>query len=116
MGAEAIDFIPRATRYGLNVPVMLYLPDDIASGRTINISETGILATFDRSLDPWATGRLCAEVRRSYLSIEVRVVRVEGRQTGMTFHIVTEGDHAAIRELIEFAQMELAAVPPAPAA
>ena len=116
MGTETIDSTPRATRYDLNVPVVLYLLDGIASGRTINVSDTGILATFDRPLDPWDTGRLHTLATGSYLSIEVRVVRVEGQQVGMTFQIAEESDRATIGKLIELANLGLALVPPAPAA
>jgi hypothetical protein len=116
MGGETIDFIPRETRYDLDLPVALYLFDGIASGRIINVSETGILATFHRPLDLWATGRLCAEARGTYLNIEVRVARVEGGRTGLTFRILNESDRATLREFIELAKLGLDAAPPAPAA
>jgi len=117
MVAKTIDFLAREIRYDLDVPVLLYLLDGVAAGHTINISGSGVLAVFNnRRVDAWDTGRLRIETRGGYLSIEVRVARVEGHQAGMTFRIENESDRVTIRELIALAMLGLAILPPAPAA
>jgi hypothetical protein len=112
MGAN--NFNPLDARMDMDVPVILYLHDRIASGHTVNVSDSGMLATFDRRLDPWATGRLCVVTEKSHLSIQVRIVRVDGSLAGMSF--VSDSDHADIQQLIEHANGGPAAAPRAPAA
>ena len=114
MGAEKIDFNPFDTRREIHVPIMLYLNDRVASGHTVNVSDSGMLAMFDRRLDPWVSGRLSVVTRNCHLSIEVRVVRVDGHLAGMTF--VRDSDHATIQQLIEHAGREMAVQAHVPAA
>jgi hypothetical protein len=97
------DATPRAPRFDIKVPLVLYLRDRIASGHSINVSESGMLATFNRRLDPWAAGHLCAVAGELHLAIDVHVVRVEGRAAAMAFEVGSEGDRATIRRLIEYA-------------
>jgi hypothetical protein len=116
MGPDASGITPRAPRFDLKVPLVLYLRDRIASGHSVNVSESGMLATFDRRLEAWLTGHLCVVAGEWHLAIDVRIVRVEGRVAAMAFEIANEGDRATIRKLIECANPGLMAQPPAPAA
>ena len=116
MGSGANSFISRAPRFDLKVPVVLYLRDRLASGYSINVSESGMLATFNRTVDPLLKGHLSAVAGEWHLSIDVHIVRVEGRVTAMAFEIEGEADRATIQKLIDHAEHEHAIELPAPAA
>jgi hypothetical protein len=109
MGSDANSFNPRALRFELKVPVVLYLRDHMASGQSINVSESGMLARFDRALEIWLKGHLCVVAGEWHLSIDVHIARVDGWVTALTFEIKGEGDRATIRKLIELAEHDLAA-------
>jgi hypothetical protein len=109
MGSDASSFISRAPRFDLKVPVVLYLRDHMSSGQSINVSESGMLVRFDRTLEIWLKGHLCAVAGEWHLSINVHIIRVEGRVTALAFEIKGEGDRATIRKLIELADHNLAA-------
>jgi hypothetical protein len=115
MGPVASGFTPRAPRFDLKVPVVLYLGDRIASGHSINVSESGMLAMFDRPVEAWLTGQLSSVAGEWHLSIDVRVVRAEGRTAALVFKIVSEGDRATIQKLIDHADPGSADRPLAPA-
>lgn len=116
MGSGTNSFISRAPRFALKVPVVLYLRDHMASGQSINVSESGMLARFDRTLDIWLKGHLCAVAGEWHLSIDVHIARVDGRVTALAFEIKGEGDRTTIQKLIELAEHEHPAALPAPAA
>jgi PilZ domain-containing protein len=103
MGSDEKVFAPRAPRFDLRTPVVLHLPEGIVKGYSVNVSESGMLAKFDRPVDIWAEGRLSADVGEWNLSINFRVARIEGRDTGLCFHIANEGDRKTIQKLIEYA-------------
>jgi hypothetical protein len=105
MGSDAKVLAPRAPRFDFRTPVVLFLPQGIMKGYSVNVSESGMLAKFDRPVDIWAEGRLSADVGEWNLSINIRVARIEGRETGLSYHIANEGDHKTIQKLIEFATL-----------
>jgi hypothetical protein len=109
MGSDANSFIPRSLRFALNVPVVLYLRDHMASGRSINVSDSGMLVRFDQTLEIWLKGHLCVVAGEWHLSIDVHIIRVEGQLTALAYEIGSEGDRATIRKLIELADHNLAA-------
>ena len=109
MGSDTSSFSPRAPRFELKVPVVLYLRDHMASGQSVNVSESGMLVRFDRTLEIWLKGHLCAVAGEWHLSINVHIIRVDGQLTALAYEIGSEGDRATIRKLIELAEHDLAA-------
>jgi PilZ domain len=103
MGSDANVFPPRAPRFDLRTPVVLLLPQGIVKGYSVNVSESGMLARFDRLVDIWAEGRLEAVIGDWDISINIRVARIEGRETGLRYNIANEGDRMTIQRLIEHA-------------
>jgi hypothetical protein len=109
MGPDAQGFQSRAARFDLKVPLVLYLRDHMTSGQSINVSESGMLARFDRSLEIWLKGHLCVVAGEWHLGIDVHIARVDGRMTALVFEIRSDGDRATIQKLIELADHDLAA-------
>jgi hypothetical protein len=101
MNSNAHDWIDRAPRLPLKTTVFFDYAEGRVKGRTVNISESGMLAVFDRHLDVWLPGRIVAVVGEWYLDVRVRVVRVDGRTAALTFEGLTESSRAAIQKLVE---------------
>jgi hypothetical protein len=98
---ETTSFTPRAPRLNLKIPVVFDFDRGRASGQSVNISESGILAVFDRSLDIWITGRLSILVGDSYVRIQARVARVNGRIAALAFRPMSGTDRTIIHNFIE---------------
>jgi len=101
MGYSATGVPSRAPRFNLSTRVVLHLPEGNFKGHSINVSQSGMLATFDRALDVWLDGRLFALVGEDFLGINVRVARVDGRLAGLTFQVAGESDRIMIQKLLE---------------
>jgi hypothetical protein len=98
---ETPGFTPRATRISLRIPVIFDFARGRARGQSVNVSESGVLAAFDRHLDIWITGRLSILVGESDVSIEARVARVNGREAALAFRGMSDKNRAAIQKLIK---------------
>jgi hypothetical protein len=96
-------FYSRAYRFDLKMPIFLDLPEGRVKGRSLDVSESGMLAFFEQPLDVWLTGRLSAVIGGWQISINVRVARVDGRKTGLNFLVGSRGDLVTIQKLIELA-------------
>jgi hypothetical protein len=96
-------FYARAARFDLKTPLLFRLPEGIVKGRSINVSETGMLAVFEQRMDLWATGRLSTATEDSHVDLDVRVARADGREAGLNFQIASEDDRIAIQKLIAYA-------------
>ena len=70
-------------------------------GNSVNISESGMLAEFDRGPEVWLTGRILAQIGEWRLSTGVSVVRVDGRMAAFAFREMSDIDRTRIRKLIE---------------
>lgn len=92
---------PRATRFPLDAAVSFVVDGSRHEGRCINVSESGLLATFDHPPDVWLDGKVELEAGGYYLTIPVRVARMDGNDVGFAFRLNTENDRAAIRILID---------------
>ncbi|MGD0796347.1 MAG: PilZ domain-containing protein [Acidobacteriaceae bacterium] len=116
MGSDIREFVVRAARFDFRTPIIIYMPNGIARGHSVNLSESGMLVTLDRRVDVWDTGRLStAATGERYFSVDVRVVRVEGRLAALTYKNVSESERATIQRVIEHMDPGLADRPLAPA-
>jgi hypothetical protein len=101
MSSATPGFIDRAPRLTLKTNVVFDCAEGRVKGRTVNISESGMLAVFDQPLDVWLPGRILGIVGDWYLDVRVRVVRVDGRTAALAFEGLTENGRAAIQKLVE---------------
>jgi hypothetical protein len=108
MGSDANVLVSRAARFNFAAPIVLQMSGRTIRGQCVNISESGMLARLDRPLEIWSEPTL-SQVGEWYVNMDVRVARIEGRDTGLAFHISTESERTAIRKLIEVARQ-----PPSP--
>jgi hypothetical protein len=107
MGSDTKGPTPRAPRLSLSVPVVLQSSEGRVKGHSIDVSESGILVRFEQPVDYWMEGRLMAMFGESYVIINVRAMRIEGRQTGLAFLIANDDDRASVTKLLEHAQTPL---------
>ena len=82
-------------------------------GRSINVSESGMLAALEQFLDAPPPGRLFAAIGEEHISIDVSVVRVEGTKVGLNFRVASESDRIAIQKLVDRAMQAAASAPAA---
>jgi hypothetical protein len=97
----------RAPRIDLRTPIVFRFADGIAKGHSQNISESGLLVVFDRSLDVWLTGQLSVGFGEWHVNIEARVVRVDGPAVALTFVNISDKNRTIIRKVIEDASAGL---------
>lgn len=79
----------------------------IVRGRCANISESGLVATFERPLELWTDGELRLHSGQRSCKIAARVARVQDREAGLTFRITADSSDRSlhlIRALIEEAR------------
>jgi len=93
-------FTDRARRVRLNLPVVFEYAGGTATGKTVDISESGILVEFDQIMDLWTTGDLSLEDEEWHLQINARVARVNGRQAAFAFRSMNSSDRELVRDLI----------------
>ena len=93
-------YSPRATRFLLDVPISLIEDGSERIGQGINVSESGLLATFDQPPELWTDGQLLLQAGEHHLSIKARVARVQGRQAGFAFLINNDNDRATVSILV----------------
>jgi len=103
-------FVPRASRFVLKTSIYIQFPEGTIKGRSINVSESGMAAVFQQSMDMWAKGRLYAAVVDSHVNLNVRVSRADGREAGLNYQIATDNDRIAVQKLIDYA-IEMGAPP-----
>jgi hypothetical protein len=100
-GSEVDSFIRRDPRYQIEIPIVFCLPEGRVRGRSINISESGIFAAFEREIELWLTGRLTAQFGDSRIDFSVRVLRIQGRRAGLAFQNLSGKDRAIIRRFLD---------------
>ena len=91
----------RATRYELDVLVSFVGDECKHDGQCINVSDSGLLAKFDKPPELWTDGQLSLEAGAHYLSIHARVARLQGKEVGFAFSVLTDNDQSAISILID---------------
>lgn len=94
---------PRAERLNLSFPVTFSGDGEHLRGSCLNISLSGLSASFSRPPEVWVTGTLAIETGSSTVSLQVRVARVLDREAGFAFLIQTDADRQAVTSLVAFA-------------
>ena len=92
----------RARRLDLSLPVRFAEPGGETVGRCLNLSESGMLAIFDRALELWVTGRISITVDRTRVEVTARVARVGEREAGLAFLFVDEAERRQMIALVAF--------------
>lgn len=73
------------------------------AGHCLNLSESGLLATFVRPLDLWTKGLLTLQVADCTCTVPAGVARVEDRQGGLAFHYRSEEERDFVRRALALA-------------
>jgi hypothetical protein len=95
---------PRATRFKLDSPVSFSGDEGTYDGHCINVSESGLLARFNKLPEVWTNGKLTLEAGEHYLTIPARVARHQGQEVGFAFALDSENDRDAVAILIRSVQ------------
>jgi hypothetical protein len=107
LGPNESGYVFRAPRFNFQTPVVFRFTDGMAKGHSENISESGMLAVFDRTLNVWLAGQLSAALGEWRINIEARVVRVDGRTAALTFVNISARNRTILRKVIEDASAGL---------
>ena len=91
---------PRGTRFQLEAPICFAEAELRLDGQCINVSDSGLLAKFDKAPELWAEGQLTLEAGEHYLTLHARVARLQGNDAGFAFSVETENDRATIEILL----------------
>jgi hypothetical protein len=100
-GSQSMGLIARAARHSINLPVVFTSTEGRVCGRSLDISESGILATFDRPLDVWLTGQLSLLVPDQPIRLETRVVRIDHLTAAMSFRNPSARNLFLLRTLLK---------------
>jgi hypothetical protein len=80
----------------------LFVADDcVYTGQCINVSQSGLLARFEKPPELWSRGKIELEAKEHLLTIHARVARRQDNEVGFAFSLDTENDWAAISILIQ---------------
>jgi len=104
-------FTDRARRVRLNLPVVFDYTGGRATGKTVDISESGILVDFDQIMDIWTVGDLSIEGEEWNLQINARIARVNGRQAAFAFRGLNSDDREMLRDLIAHIHIAIKHIP-----
>jgi hypothetical protein len=107
MGSDVHRFIRRNSRYNIETPVVFHLPEGNVKGHSINISESGSFAAFEREIVPWLTGRLSAQFGDWHIDFSLRVARIEEHKAGLVFQGLSDKDHAILRRFLDHSNGEV---------
>ena len=99
-------FVDRADRIPLRIPVVFTSSDGKVRGTSVDISESGLLATFDQPLEVWISGQLSILVPEHPIFIETRIARVEGNTVAMSFRGMGARDLLIIQSLLKKAAQQ----------
>ncbi len=94
---------PRAARLDLSFPLELLADGEELPGHCQNISESGLLASFARAPELWASGDLRLHFGADVFSLPARVARLDGNNVGFSFLFRDERDRDAVRRIVAFA-------------
>jgi PilZ domain len=99
-------FVPRSTRYDLELPIRFFSTEGFVTGHLLNVSESGLLVKFDKSVEVWTVGEVSAyvtDVGDGYININARVSRIDNnREAALTF-TESANDYPSIRYLVALA-------------
>jgi PilZ domain len=99
-GFVPADFISRARRVSLIFPAVFDHDHGTAAGKTVDMSESGVLVNFKTAVEVWTTGELSIVGHGWRLQLTARVARVNGLQAAFAFRDLDESGRAIIRDLV----------------
>ena len=95
--------LARARRLDLSFPLRFEGDCADASGHCMNVSESGLLARFDRPMEVWDVGELSLHFGEKVLLVRAKVARVNENEAGLAFLLRGEADRLAVEEMVAFA-------------
>ncbi len=107
-------FKDRAARLDLSFPLEFEADGETVRGHCLNISESGLLASFPVPPELWTQGELRLHFGESAYELKARVARLHDNQAGMSFTFRGEADRTAVRTMLAFAaaNTHLVGLPP----
>lgn len=102
---RSTNFVPRSTRYDLELPIRFFSTEGFVTGHLLNISESGLLVKFDKPVEVWTVGEISAyvtDVGDGYIHINAWVSRIDNCEAALTF-TESAGDYPSIRYLVALA-------------
>ena len=106
-----VTLINRPPRLDLDIPFNFKVSELLISGRTVNVSESGLLARLELPVELWMVGDLSMTVGAYYIELEARVARTHAEEYGLSFLINSESDRRAVSVLNDYALSLLTGVP-----
>ncbi len=104
----------RAPRLDLSFPLEFTTDEGLINGHCLNLSESGLLANFDRQLDLWTVGDLVLHYGDQQCTLVARVARADGKEAGLAFSYKSDGERQAIGKMLTFATAQTMLVGPPP--
>jgi hypothetical protein len=99
-------FIDRSQRFDLHLALRFFPNAGMVNGHCANVSESGMMAIFEKPVDLWLKGDLSIVVDGRFVSIKAMVARVKGREAGMAFLIESEEQKSAVQLLVSYAKAQ----------
>ncbi len=99
----SIVYAPRAARVDLSLPLTFSAEGASEAGHCLNISASGLLASFAHPPELWTSGDLSLEAAGIHLAVPARVARVDGFEAGLAFAFGNDRQHEAVHQLIALA-------------
>lgn len=97
----------RAKRIDLSFPLCFVTDDGVENdGHCLNISESGMMASFGVELDLWTVGTLRLSFAHQSLALQARVARCDGHDAGLAFLFSSDEQHGAILALVSAASAQ----------
>jgi len=96
--------IPRAARASLKLALVFKYAEGEVRGHTVNLSESGVLGSFQEVMEVWLNGQLSILVPdRRPIVVETRIVRVDGCTAAMSLMNLTAYDKTKLQSLVDAA-------------
>ena len=96
-------FQTRKDRLDLSFPVEFFVDGECVRGHCLNLSESGLLATFDPLLDLWTAEDIHLLTPEGTCTERARVARVQERAAKLSFCFRGEGERLRVREVLALA-------------
>lgn len=99
-----IGLIDRAVRVSIRVPLVFTYAEGRVAGHSVNLSASGILGTFQESLEVWLTGQISIMIPDMRpIVAQTRIVRANGCSAAMSLMNMDAYDRVKLQTLIETA-------------
>ena len=93
----------RAPRLDLSFPLVFTSAEGVFAGHCLNLSDSGLLATFDRPVELWTQGSLLLHFGDDEVRLQARIARTHENEAGLAFFYSNDSERHAIQAAVRFA-------------